>query len=150
MYIETNKDWEIDLPGYNKLSPPGTRIYPFVDVSGTSLLFHVDVLVHSTDDDDDDDCMFWKRFITTDIIQAFILIDDDHVNEFKISLQRSEKHEYIISMITEVLQAEDSAGQISYVFVCKDGKRVLYSSLAESEQELKNKKSIYRHGEKAD
>ena len=147
MLINTHEDWEIDNPALKLFDPPGTRIYPFVEISINCHLFHVDIRTHPTKDDGYMPCM---RFIATDIIQAFIMVDDDSVKEFSISLQSrrcdNENDEYQISSINEILQAEETCGQKVYIYICKNGKRVIDTSLGSSEDELSNIKSIYQHG----
>lgn len=149
MLLQTHEDWEIDDPALKTFDPPGTRLYPFINLSINVHLFHVDVLPYPKDEHD---FALMLRFIATDILQALILVDEDHVKEFSLSLQSrrcdNENGEYRISTLTEVFQAEDSAGQLSHVYVCKDGKRFIDSPLASSEDDLFNIRSIYVEGKK--
>lgn len=149
MFFKTHEDWEIKDPSLKIFEAPGTRYYPFIELSLNFNLFHVDILPHY---DDEDGFAPMLRFIATDIRQALILVDDKHVNKFSISLQSrrcdNANGEYCISTLSEVLEAEDSAGQLAHIYVCKDGKRVIDSSLASTESELFNARSVYIDGRK--
>lgn len=149
MFFQTHEAWEVESPSLGIFDPPGIRYYPLIELSLNFNLFHVDVLPHS---DNEEDIAPTRRFIAADIKQALILIDDKRVKEFNISLQSrrcdNSDGEYCISTLSEVLEAEDSAGQLAHIFVCKDGKRIIDSPLASTESELFNVRSVYVDGRK--
>jgi len=151
MLIKTHKDWEIDslMPMPRPFDIPGTRFYPFIELTLNCYLFHVDLLPYPPNEEEP---ALERRFIATDIKQALRLVGDKNVKEFSLSLQTrrcdNENEEYHISTIIEIVQAEDEAGQISYVYICKDGKREIDSPLATTEEELYNKCTIYLDGQK--
>ena len=146
MIIQTHEDWEIVNSSFKIFDPPGTRIYPCIEISINAFLFHVDILTNSNDDD----FVPWRRFIAAGLTQAFIIVDDDHVKEFRISLQsrRGDNHEYQISTIIEILEATEPCGQKVLIYICEDGKRVIDTSMGSEEKELTKVKSIYQHGKK--
>ncbi len=155
MFIETHEDWEIDIPGLKQLyGDSGVRTYPIVKFSMNCYLFHVDIESYLPEEK----ISMGNRYLAADIEQSLALINNanananDKVEDFSISIQTrrcdNKNDEYHISTILEVIEGEDSAGQRSYIYVCKDGKRVMDSPLASLEKELSNIKTIYIHGEK--
>jgi hypothetical protein len=149
MLIKTNEQWEIKDHPIKFFDSPGTRIYPLIELSLNSHLFHVDILPKPSGSDD---VALWHRFITADLEQAFVIVEEDLIDEFNISIQTrrcdNEDHDYKINTILEILTGKETAGQTSYVFICKNGKRIIDSAMGESEDDLKDLKVIYKNGQK--
>ncbi len=151
MHFLTNEQWEVKNEFFKAMSPPGTRMYPIVELSLNYMIFHVDMLAYDPpgpdDGPDDEPGGCWKRLMTIDIDCLLDAIHRAPYDELTVSLQSrrcdNDNDEYGISTIQEIIEAEDSAGQRSFVYVCVDGKRHINSALANNEDELKNKKVVY-------
>lgn len=146
--FQTHESWERKFEFLDAIfGDKGLRRYPLVELSLNSSLFHIDALTKPIDEGD---IQGWGRYIATDLSEVlqFISSCSDVYEEIHISLQSrrcdNDDDEYGISTITEIIEAVDSADQIAHIFCCKNGKRYVDCALVETEDELRNKKTIYR------
>lgn len=150
MFFQTHETWERKFEVFDAIfGDKGLRRYPLVQLTINCNLFHIDALTRPKTEDD---VQMLVRFIATDLSEVlqFMSSCNDAYEEIHISLQ-STRHdndddEYGISIITEIIEALDSADQIAHIFCCKNGKRYVDCSLAETENVLRHKKTIYLDG----
>lgn len=149
MFFQTHETWERKFEVLDAIfGDKGLRRYPLVQLTLNCNLFHIDALTKPINEGD---AQMGTRFIAADLSEVlqFISSCSDIYEEIHISLQ-STRHdnnnddEYGISTIAEIIEAVDSAGQTAHIFCCKNGKRYVDCALAESEDKLRNKKTIYR------
>lgn len=148
MFFQTHETWERKFEVFDAIfGDKGLRRYPIVQLTLNCNLFHIDALTKPINEGD---AQMGTRFIAADLSEVlqFISSCSDVYEEIHISLQSTrddnDDDEYGISTIMEIIEAMDSANQIAYIFCCKNGKRYVECALAESEDKLRNKKTIYR------
>ena len=141
MYFSIQKEWEAKSPLGLLSGGPEERSFPLVEISLNLNIFLVDAEVGV-----EDDCSVVSRFMFGDVVETLQFIDQDIFKNSSISLlsRRCDNDgEYSVSDLIETIEAKDDAGQMSHIYCCKDGKKYIDSSLASSEQELTDLKTIY-------
>lgn len=141
--VHENWKWEIKIPEALG-GDMGESHYHFVKMMGNDYIFHIDV---SYLDASDPDLTWTDRILTPNITLALGFIATNDFTASSITLQpprhKNSDREYSLIPIVEVFEAKDSAGQQSFVFVCKDGSRYIDSPIAKTEDELVNYKLVY-------
>ncbi|WP_148206096.1 hypothetical protein [Geobacter metallireducens] len=87
---------------------------------------------------------YWNRVMVNsvhDVLYAAGTLDNFKVSLFSPRYQ-NEDDEMSVSTITEIIEAEEE-GHKAYIFKCKNGKTYLETSLGYTEDQLKNKKTLY-------
>ncbi len=141
MYFEIQKEWESESPIDKLFGGPEKRRFPLVELSLNFNIFLVDAEVEN-----EDGCIFVNRFMFGSVHDTLQFIDQAVFKGSCISLlsRRCDNNgEYSVSDLMEIIEAKDEAGQMSHIYCCKDGKRYIDSSLASSEQELTDLKTVY-------
>lgn len=143
MFIKGNDAWEIKNDVLSKLSEPGEKLYPCVELSLNSALFHLDIEI-----DSDVGGTFIQRMIFTEFDNVLEFIEQNNINKYNIAYQArrcdSENHEYVISDIIQILEGQEETGRSTKIYICQNGCRYMDVMAHQPEEEITNKKTIYK------
>jgi len=141
--FETDASWEDIKRGQMMSAMCGKpkHCYPFFEVPVNSCIFHVDILFKELSD-----FKAWTRFIVYDLLSVLQLTaPDDDVAELRVSLQTPLQRDgkYVISLITEIIEGKNSAGNRRYICKCSNMKSYPGSITSERESDLSEKRTVW-------
>ena len=148
MYFLIHSSWEDKSP-LSALLEAGIKAHSIIELSRNSHFFIVDILIKDLIDEEP----VWHSFFINTIENILSILDNNHIIDHKISLfperhDKCSKNSFIVEQIIEVIAGEDNDGHKVYVYVGKNTIRILDSLSIQSENDMVNKRTIYRYGKK--
>lgn len=148
MTFKTMEDWE--LKGiYEVFSPNGERNYPLFEANLFGNYFILDgrqILKEDAEEDFD----MGRRFFVSNFINTLKVIkqfEGTDIHHESIALLHganySDTGDYNSSIIEEVIHCKDQAGQDAWIYLLKNGMRVVDSVMTNKEVELIKKDVLY-------
>lgn len=151
--FKTNNNWE--LKGIDRMfADSNERLYPFVETVSPGNYFIIDSLQKIESDEVDGVEELSRRFFLSDTLGALAFICNGSKQGLEYTgvallqgANLSDDNDYNSSSIDEIILCEDAMGQNAFVYKLKNGKRVLDSMLAGSEEEIELKSTLYENKE---
>lgn len=149
MSFKTKKAWE--LTGMHRMfTEEDERLYPIFETTLFGEYFIVDGL-QKLDGSEDEYDRISRRFFVSNIVDALNLIEAGITSNIKHQrivllqgLSQDQTGDYNCSIIEEIILCEDEAEQPAYIFILKNGSRVVSSLMTTKESELKAIDTIYQ------
>jgi len=146
-------DWEIDMNVPAELGgSPNEKHFGAVSICFNDYVYRVSFTLPAGDEDDPEGRMGYT-YLFGDVFEALGICRDEDVDDYDINIMapgwRGEDNHPSLEHVSEIYEGKDEAGQLSFVYVCSNGKRFIDSHIASSEKELTDIKSIYLAREKA-
>ncbi len=148
--FKTRKEWE--LTGVNRLfTNENERLYSFVESVLFGNYFIIDAIEMIEEDEPDEPFELGRRFFISGTYDALSLIHESSKAGLKhlgIALLQgknfNDSGDYISSLIDEIIHCKDEAGQSAFIYLLRNGDRIVESLLTDNEEELLLIDSIYK------